>query len=107
MLEILEHFDTLHRYFWETIVHWLVCGVSAALTVHSHYRGVEVLRHLGTVVVFFWIAYQITEFARIQDDVDIDIANGLIAYIAGALLAWAVHENWRKDSWITVKSSKD
>ena len=89
---MLEHFDTFHRYAAETLAHWSICAVCAAMTVMSHYsREGVVLRHIATCVALWWILYEVTEFARIHDEVDVDLANGLASYIAGALLTWGFY----------------
>ena len=88
---MLEHFDTIHAYFAATLTHWAICGVAGALTVRSHYRGGPVMRIVATLVALWWIAYETTEFARIHDQVDVDLANGLAAYIIGAVGTWLVH----------------
>lgn len=96
---MLEHFNTLHQYAAATLTHWAICGVAGGLTVYSHYRGGPTMRLVATVIALWWIAYETTEFARIRDNVDVDLANGLFAYIVATAGCWLVHYlhvRWRK-----------
>ena len=96
---MLEHFNTLHTYLVATLVHWSLCGVCGALTVQSHYKGGPMLRMLATVIVSGWALYEGLEQLRIADRGDVDVANGLFAYVTGALLVSAWHygkRHWRK-----------
>ena len=96
---MFEALNTFHDYASATICHWVLMGICGALTVESHYRGGPMLRHLATVMVGFWLAYEWGEFARIADRVDADTANGLLGYAVGALLVSAYHygkRKWRK-----------
>lgn len=96
MPEFLSHFDTLHKYAAATLTHWTICGLAGILTVRSHYRGGPALRLIATVVALWWVSYEATEFARIHDNGDVDIANGLASYIMGAVLAWIFHKAYVK-----------
>ena len=96
MSELLHHFNTLHIYLVATLAHWTVCGVCGALTVQSHYRGGPMLRLLATVIATWWCLYEVTEMLRVQDQGDIDIANGLFAYVVGAGLTYAFHAAVRR-----------
>ena len=96
---MLEHFDTLHQYFIATLAHWTLCALAGAMILHSHIRGGIVLRWFATLLATWWCLYEIMEYQRIQDQVDIDLANGLAAFIAGFALAWLYHYKIRK--WLT------
>ena len=96
MTELLQHFNTLHSYLVATLAHWSLCGVCGALTVQSHYKGGPMLRLLATVIVCGWALYETLEQFRIADRGDVDVANGLFAYVVGALLVSAYHYGKRK-----------
>lgn len=82
-IDAIEHFNTFGKYPLATVVHigiGMWCGRQLALAhIDKH-----VSRAISAAVVFVgWLAYEISEFARIHDDVDIDIANGLGAKLIG------------------------
>lgn len=97
MSALLEHFNTFHAYAAATITHWLICGIAGGLITHSHYRDGAVLRYVSTIVCLWWISYEVTEFARIGDEGDVDLANGLFAFIVGAGVTWLAHRT--NDFW--------
>ena len=88
---MLEHFDTLHQYFIATLAHWLICGVAGAVILHSQVLKSVAHRTFGIMLACWWIIYEIVEFERIHDLGDVDIANGLGAFIVGFTLAWIYH----------------
>lgn len=88
---MLEHFNTFHQYMVATLVHWSICGICGALTVHSHYRGGPMLRLLATMIVVWWFGYETLEMVRVADNGDIDVANGLFAYVVGAACIGGYH----------------
>ena len=82
---MLEHFNTLHQYFIATLAHWTICGVAGAFIYGTTYRT------FGIMLAAFWCCYEIVEFARIHDMGDVDIANGLGAFVLGFALTWIYH----------------
>ena len=91
---MIEHLNTLHDYAIATICHWLICGFAGWITVNKGKRpchklpDVPMPRTVAVCILAFWISYELSEFARIHDRVEADIANGLLGYIVGCTLAW-------------------
>ena len=94
---LISGFNTLHDYAAATVVHWILMGVGAVLILRSHYKGGPVMRVIGTLLCALWVVYELSEFARIHDNVEKDIANGIFGFCAGAVLHTvyrAAHKRW-------------
>lgn len=82
----LKHFNTFADYPVATIAHILVgiwCGRELAIAEQRK----NLSEAIGAIIVFFaWIAYETVEFARIRDNGDIDIANGIAGIFIGLFL---------------------
>ena len=88
-LSILKHFDTFTAYPLATCVHLLV-GIWCGRELELARIQKNISQAVPGVVVFFgWLAYEISEFARVKDSVDVDIANGLTGVFIGIFL-WRV-----------------
>lgn len=66
-------------------------GVTNTGTIHDRPRPIVI----SVSMIAFWISYEIAEFARIHDTVELDIAQGFAAYLVGAFGTLAYHK-WRK-----------
>ena len=98
-IDTIEHFNTFGRYPLATLAH-IIVGVWCGRELELARINKNVSQAVPGVVVFLgWLAYEISEFARIKDNVDVDIANGL----GGVLLGIAV---WRIINWWGQPSGK-
>ena len=51
---------------------------------------------LAIFLVFLWCLYEVVEFARIKDDCDIDLANGIGAFVLSILCCQYQKFQWQK-----------
>ena len=79
---LIDHFNTFIDYPGATAVHWIICMVSGFLIMHKSITA----KIVAITLSLWWIWYETIEFLRIHDNGDIDIANGLAAYVVGIVL---------------------
>ena len=81
-MDLINHFNTFVDYPGATAVHWIICMIAGFLICH---KSVSV-KIVAVSLFLWWITYEITEMVRISDKGDVDIANGLAAFIIGIVL---------------------
>ena len=81
---LLEHFNTFGSYPGATVTHWLICAVAGWIVYMARNSNAIVF---GIVLISWWCLYEVIEFVRIEDNCDIDLANGLFAFVVGVLIA--------------------
>ena len=95
MLEAIDRLiQPILHYPFATGFHWLLCGIAGFLEVNSSNHGGAHARGVSMTMIAFFIAYEWTEFLRIHDSVEADIAQGFAAYLLAGLATWALHK-WR------------
>ena len=81
-MDLIAHFNTWVDYPGATAVHWIICMISGFLIVHKSITG----KVIAITLAIWWLIYEVVEMVRIKDHGDIDIANGLAAFIVGIVL---------------------
>ena len=91
VIDTIEAINTFGKYPFATIIHVVVGGIAGWLL----YCGRELCKWgingtssslMGLTIFAGWITYELAEFARIADDVDKDIANGLLGLFVGIII---------------------
>ena len=85
-METFEHFWTFTKYPIGTAFHWLQGALVGWLFYHAHAHASVVRAILALTLSMIFLNYEETEFLRINDDGDKDIANFLYALY----LSWIV-----------------
>lgn len=93
-MDLLQHFNTFASYPGATVSHWTICAFAGFVLVYA-----ESLRRcvFCCLLLSFFLMYEYVEFLRINDQGDVDIANGGFAFVAGVFLRVAIgaaHEWW-------------
>ena len=91
-METISRFlQPIVQYPFATEIHWILCAVAGFLIVNSTHRGGAHTRVVAVVMVAWWNVYEYVEFLRIQDTVDLDVANGFAAFLVSVFLTWLYH----------------
>ena len=85
-MDLISHFNTFIDYPGATVAHWLIC-ILAGMMIVSQRIGCKIF---GCLLIFWWITYEMAEMIRINDKGDIDIANGLFAFIISVFISGCV-----------------
>lgn len=94
-MELINRFlQPIMAYPAATGFHWALCAVAGFLVQNSSIHGGEHARIVSISMLGMFVAYEISEFARIHDMVELDIAQGFAAYLLAVLGTWAYHK-WR------------
>ena len=94
-MELINRFlQPIMAYPAATGIHWLLCAVAGFLVQHSSNHGGEHSRYVSVSMLAMFVAYEISEFARIHDTVELDIMQGFAAYLLAVFGTWAYHK-WR------------
>ena len=92
VIDQIEHFNTFGKYPFATLVHIFVGGLAGWFLMQGQKAarwamdGVPSVL-IGIAIFAAWCAYEFGEFARIADQVDKDIANGILGLFGGMLIA--------------------
>lgn len=92
MEAISKFLQPIIAYPFATGFHWLLCGLAGFLIANSENHGGAHNRVIAAGIMAFFIAYEWTEFLRINDMVDLDIAQGFAAYLLAAFGTLAYHK---------------
>ena len=85
-IDQIEHFNTFGLYPFATVAHILI-GIWCGRELELGRIKRDISQSLPGFLVFFgWLAYEIIEFARLHDEGDVDIANGLGGVLIGIFI---------------------
>ena len=102
MMEALSRFiEPVVQFPFSTGIHWLLMSFAGFFVANcrTEQRG-EIYDKprpivISVCIIALWTAYEIAEFAQIQDNVSGDLANGLIAYLVGAF-GTLFYQAWKR-----------
>ena len=102
--------NTFTEFPVETIIHWAQGAFVGWLVIVAHFRKHWHLVGYAIIATACFLTYETVEQAGEGDRGWVDILNFTAMLHISALLTWGFYilknRYWRKDSWITVKSSK-
>lgn len=92
-METISRFlEPIAQYPFATEIHWLLCALAGFLLINSSYRGGPHTRAIAIVMIAWWNFYEYVEYLRIEDTVELDVANGFAAFLVAVFCTWFYHK---------------